>query len=123
MREGGISLAALGRSVAVAATGSLSRAAALLGVRQPIASVILAGLGRNYGTLLLHRFPRLTLTEARYDVLFRAKLLLSRTYEWGGSINTTSDLNPCSLHEGFSTAATAIPMLAAFMREHPGLTI
>jgi respiratory nitrate reductase gamma subunit len=54
-REGGISLAALRCFVAVAESGSLSRAADQLGISQPTVSVTLTGLERASGTLLLHR--------------------------------------------------------------------
>jgi DNA-binding transcriptional LysR family regulator len=80
-KEGGISLAALRCFVAVVETGSLSRAAALLGVSQPTASITLAALERNCDTLLLHRRPRLALTEAGCDMLIRARLVLSRMHE------------------------------------------
>ena len=122
-KEGGISLAALRCFVAVAETGSLSRAAALLGVSQPTASINLAGLERNCGTLLLYRRPRLALTDAGRDMLIRARLVLSRMHELEGSINTFRDLSRGSLSVGFSTPAFAMPMIAAFMREYPGIRI
>jgi DNA-binding transcriptional LysR family regulator len=65
----------------VVETGSLSRAAALLGVSQPTASITLAALERNCDTLLLHRHPRLAPTEAGRDMLIRARLVLSRMHE------------------------------------------
>jgi len=122
-REGSISLAALRCFVAVAEGGSLSRAADHLGVSQPTVSVTLAGLERAAGTLLLHRRPRLVLTDAGRDMLVRARLVLSRMQELEGSISAFRGLSRGSLAVGFSTPAFAMPMIAAFLRDHPGIAL
>ena len=122
-REGGISLAALRCFVAVAEGGSLSRAAELLGISQPTVSVTLAGLERAAGTLLLHRRPRLLLTDAGRDMLVRARLVLSRMQELEGSVSAFRSLSRGSLAIGFSTPAFAMPMLARFLRDHPGIGV
>lgn len=122
-REGGISLPALRCFVAVAEGGSLSRAAELLGISQPTVSVTLAGLERAAGTLLLHRRPRLLLTDAGRDMLVRARLVLSRMQELEGSVSAFRGLSRGSLAIGFSTPAFAMPMLAHFLRDHPGIGV
>ena len=122
-REGGISLAALRCFVAVAEGGSLSRAAEHLGVSQPTVSVTLAGLERACGTLLLHRRPRLCLSDAGRDMLVRARLVLSRMQELEGSVSAFRGLSRGSLAVGFSTPSFAMPMIAAFLRTHPGVRV
>ncbi len=122
-REGGISLAALRCLVAVAEGGSLSRAAEQLGISQPTVSVTLAGLERAAGTLLLHRRPRVALTEAGREMLVRARLVLSRMQELEGSVSAFRALRRGSLAVGFSTPAFAMPMIAAFLRDHPVISL
>jgi DNA-binding transcriptional LysR family regulator len=122
-REGGISLSALRCLVAVAEGGSLSRAAEQLGVSQPTVSVALAGLERAAGTLLLHRRPRVALTEAGRDMLVRARLVLSRMQELEGSVSAFRGLSRGSLAVGFSTPAFAMPMIATFLAAHPAIAI
>ena len=122
-REGRISLAALRCFVAVAEGGSLSRAAEQLGISQPTVSVTLAGLERAAGTRLLHRRPRLLLTDAGRDMLVRARLVLSRMQELEGSVSAFRGLSRGSLSVGFSTPAFAMPMIAAFLRGHPAIAL
>lgn len=122
-REGRISLAALRCFVAVAEGGSLSRAAEQLGISQPTVSVTLAGLERTAGTLLVHRRPRLVLTNAGRDMLVRARLVLSRMQELEGSISNFRDLSRGSLAIGFSTPVFAMPMISSFLRDHPAIAI
>jgi LysR family transcriptional regulator, low CO2-responsive transcriptional regulator len=122
-REGGISLPALRCFVAVAETGSLSRAAEQLRLSQPTVSVTLAGLERASGTLLLHRRPRVALTDAGRDMLVRARLVLSRMQELEGSVSAFRGLRRGSLAVGFSTPAFAMPMIAAFLRGNPDIAL
>jgi DNA-binding transcriptional LysR family regulator len=122
-RDGRISLAALRCFVAVVESGSLSRAAERLGLSQPTISVTLAGLERGCGTLLLHRRPRLTLTDAGRDMLVRARLVLVRMQELEASVTAFSGLHRGSLTVGLSTPAFAMPMIAALLRDHPGIAV
>jgi DNA-binding transcriptional LysR family regulator len=122
-REGRITLAALRCFVAVAEGGGLSRAAEQLGISQPTVSVTLAGLERAAGTLLLHRRPRVALTDAGRDMLVRARLVLSRMQELEGSVSAFRDLRRGSLAVGFSTPAFAMPMIGAFLRDHPAISL
>ncbi|NKC31085.1 LysR family transcriptional regulator [Roseomonas sp. BU-1] len=122
-REGRISLAALRCFVAVVEGGGLSRAAEHLGLSQPTVSVTLAGLERACGMLLLHRRPRLLLTDAGRDMLVRARLVLGRMQELESSLSAFRGLRRGSLTIGFSTPFFAMPMIAAFLREHPGIAL
>lgn len=122
-RESRISLAALRCFVAVVEGGGLSRAAENLGLSQPTVSVTLAGLERACGTLLLHRRPRVLLTDAGRDMLVRARLVLTRMQELEGSLNAFRGLSRGSLAVGFSTPFFAMPMIAAFLRDYPGMAL
>jgi DNA-binding transcriptional LysR family regulator len=122
-REGGISLAALRCFVAVADSGSLSRAADQLGISQPTVSITLTALERAAATLLLHRRPRLALTDAGRDMLVRARLVLSRMQELQESISAFRGLSRGSLAVGLSTPFFAMPMIAAFLRAHPAISL
>lgn len=122
-REGRISLAALRCFVAVVDGGGLSRAAEHLGLSQPTVSVTLAGLERACGTLLLHRRPRLLLTDAGRDMLVRARLVLSRMDELEETIRQSRDLRRGSITIGLSTPAHAMPCIAALMAAYPALRV
>lgn len=122
-REGRISLAALRCFVAVVEGGGLSRAAEHLGLSQPTVSVTLAGLERACGTLLLHRRPRLLLTDAGRDMLVRARLVLSRMDELEETIRQSRDLRRGSITIGLSTPAHAMPCIAALMAAYPALRV
>lgn len=118
-----ISLPALRCFVAVVEGGSLSRAAERLGLSQPTVSVALAGLERACGTLLLHRRPRLILTDAGRDLLVRARLVLGRMQELESSVAAFSALRRGSLTIGISSPAFAMPMIAALLRDHSGIDV
>ena len=122
-REPSVTLAGLQCFVAVMDSGSLSRAAQLLGLSQPTVSVHLATLERACGTLLLHRKPRLVLTDAGRDLLVRARLVLSRFDEFEGSVRDLRGLRRGSLAIGLSTPAFAMPLVAQFMAAHPQISV
>ncbi len=122
-RDGGISLAALRCFAAVVEGGSLSRAGEILGLSQPTISVTLAGLERACGTLLLHRRPRLALTEAGQELLARARLVLGRMEELEESVRQSRSLRRGSITIGFSTPSHAMPRIAAFMAAYPALRV
>lgn len=122
-RDGGISLAALRCFAAVVEGGSLSRGAEILGVSQPTISVTLAGLERSCGMLLLHRRPRIALTDAGQDLLARARLVLGRMEELEESVRQLGGLRRGSLSVGFSTPAHAMPRIARFLAAFPEMRI
>ena len=122
-REGGISLNALRCFAAVVEGGSISRAAEILGVSQPTISVTLMGLERACGSLLLHRRPRLALTDAGQDLLARARLVLGRMEELEETMRQSRELRRGSITIGLSTPAHAMPCIAALMAAHPELRV
>lgn len=122
-REGAISLNALRCFAAVVEGGSVSRAAEILGLSQPTISVTLTGLERACGTLLLHRRPRLALTDAGQDLLARARLVLGRMDELEATMRQSRDLRRGSIAIGLSTPAHAMPCIAALMAAYPELRV
>jgi LysR family transcriptional regulator, low CO2-responsive transcriptional regulator len=122
-REGAISLNALRCFAAVVEGGSISRAAEILGLSQPTISVTLKGLERACGTLLLHRRPRLALTDAGQDLLARARLVLGRMDELEETMRQSRDLRRGSITIGLSTPAHAMPCIAALMAAYPELRV
>ncbi len=122
-RDGAITLSALRCFAAVVEGGSLSRAAEILGLSQPTVSVTLAGLERACGTLLLHRRPRMALTEAGSELLARTRLVLGRMDELEESVRQSGSLRRGSITVGFSTPSHAMPRIAQFMAAHPALRI
>jgi DNA-binding transcriptional LysR family regulator len=122
-REGTISLNALRCFAAVVEGGSISRAADILGLSQPTISVTLAGLERACGTLLLHRRPRIALTDAGQDLLARARLVLGRMDELEETMRQSRDLSRGSIAIGLSTPAHAMPCIAALMVAYPELRV
>lgn len=122
-REGGISLNALRCFAAVVEGGTISRAAEILGLSQPTISVTLTGLERACGTLLLHRRPRLALTDAGQELLARARLVLGRMDELEETMRQSRDLRRGSIAIGLSTPAHAMPCIAALMAAYPELRV
>jgi DNA-binding transcriptional LysR family regulator len=122
-REGTISLNALRCFAAVVEGGSISRAAEILDLSQPTISVTLTGLERACGTLLLHRRPRIALTDAGQDLLARARLVLGRMDELEETMRQSRDLRRGSIAIGLSTPAHAMPCIAALMAAYPDLRV
>jgi DNA-binding transcriptional LysR family regulator len=122
-REGAISLNALRCFAAVVEGGSISRAAEILGLSQPTISVTLTSLERACGTLLLHRRPRLALTDAGQELLARARLVLGRMDELEETMRQSRDLRRGSIAIGLSTPAHAMPCIAALMVAYPELRV
>lgn len=118
-----ITLAALRTFVAVVDAGSLSRAAADLGVSQPSVSIQLAGLERACRIPLLRRRPRLDLTEAGRDLLVRARLILGRLEQFETSVDALRTLQRGRLSVGLSGPHIAMPRIASFLAAHPGITL
>jgi DNA-binding transcriptional LysR family regulator len=122
-REGAISLNALRCFAAIVEGGSISRAAEILGLSQPTISVTLTGLERACGTLLLHRRPRLALTDAGQELLARSRLVLGRMDELEETMRQSRDLRRGSIAIGLSTPAHAMPCIAALMAAYPELRV
>ncbi|ARP93512.1 LysR substrate-binding domain-containing protein [Bordetella genomosp. 13] len=122
-REGSITPGLLRAFVAIAETGSFSQAAAQLGVAQPTVSIQLTNLEQSCGVLLLHRRPRVKLTEAGCEVFLRARQILSRLDGLEAYARDMQHLERGSLAVGTSTPAFAMPLLSSFMVAQPAIAI
>jgi DNA-binding transcriptional LysR family regulator len=122
-RDGQITLSGLRTFVAVVDAGGLSRAAETLGVTQPSVSIQLNGLEEACGVRLLHRRPRLLLTDAGRDLFVRARLILARLDEFEASVSDLRALRRGRLTVGLSAPHTAMPLLAAFHDRHPSTEV
>jgi LysR family transcriptional regulator, low CO2-responsive transcriptional regulator len=118
-REGQITLSGLRTFVAVVEAGGLSRAAEVLGITQPSVTIQLNGLEEACGVRLLHRRPRLLLTDAGRDLFVRARLILSRLNEFEASVGDLRALRRGRLAVGLSAPHTAMPLLSAFLERLP----
>lgn len=118
-----VTLSGLRVFVAVAEAGSFSGAAALLGVSQPTVSVQLAALEQACGVLLLHRKPRLALTDAGQNLFARARLVISRANEFVASARGLRDMQDGQISVGLSTPNAAIPIIASFMQAYPDIRV
>jgi DNA-binding transcriptional LysR family regulator len=112
--------------VRIARTGSFSRAARDLGISQPSASRIAAGLEQDVGIPLLLRTTRgLTLTDAGAEYLARIEPLLAALDEADHAARGTGELRGTlriAVTIGFGMREV-IPRLAPFMQRHPALHI
>lgn len=122
-RDSGITLSALRTFVAVVDAGSFSKAAAGLGVSQPSVSIQLNSLERACKVLLLHRRPRLDLTEAGRDLLVRARLIISRLEEFESSLDELRTLKRGRLRVGLSGPHIVMPLIAAFVEANPSIAL
>jgi DNA-binding transcriptional LysR family regulator len=122
-RDPGITLAALRTFVAVVEAGSISKAAAEMGVSQPSVSIQIAGLERACRVPLLRRRPRLDLTEAGRDLLVRARLILARLEQFEVSVDALRTLQRGRLSLGLSGPHLAMRRIAGFLAAHPGIAL
>jgi len=122
-REREITLSGLRTFVAVAEKRSFAGAAQALGVSQPTVSVQLAALEDACGVLLLNRRPNLELTEAGAELFVRARLAVGRAEEFATSAKDLRLMQRGSLRIGMSTPHCALPIVAAFMKSYPAVTL
>jgi DNA-binding transcriptional LysR family regulator len=112
--------------VRVARGGSFSRAGRELGLSQPSASRILAGLEGEVGAALLTRTTRgVKLTEAGGDYLARIEPILDALDEADHAARGTGELRG-ALRAAMSTSFAlreVVPRLPEFMKRHPALRI
>ncbi|VTU16269.1 Cyn operon transcriptional activator [Variovorax sp. PBL-H6] len=113
--------------VAIAGTGSFTRAAEVLGIAQPTLSHQIKQMETELGAVLFDRFPRVVvLTEAGRGLLPHAQRML---VEMDAAINTVSELQGLlrgtlnvGLFHSFSRSQVS-SVLAKFAQEHPGLQV
>lgn len=122
-RGGGVTLLALRAFVAVAENRSFSEAARALGVSQPSVSVQLASLEDSCGVLLCHRKPEIALTDAGEALYTRARLVLSRVEEFEAAAGAAALAVNGRLKIGTSAPHAAMPLIAGFLRSHPGADV
>jgi LysR family transcriptional regulator, low CO2-responsive transcriptional regulator len=122
-RESAITLSALRTFAAIVDTGSFSRAAVALGVSQPSVSIQLTSLERACNVPLLHRRPRLELTDAGRDLLVRARLIISRLEEFEDSVKDLHALTRGRISVGLSGPHATMPLIASFVELHPGIAL
>ncbi len=112
--------------VAVCTTGSFTRAADHLAVTKSAASQHVSALERELGVQLLHRSTRtLALTEAGQRLLQEAKALLEqaarlaeRTRHQAAELRGVLRLTSAE-----DTAAWVAPLIAEYVRLHPGMLV
>ena len=113
--------------VAIAGTGSFTRAAELLGIAQPTLSHQIKQMETELGAVLFDRFPRIVvLTQAGRALLPHAQRML---VEMDAAINTVSELQGLlrgtlnvGLFHSFSRSQVST-VLAQFAQEHPGVQV
>ena len=112
--------------VTVCSTGSFTRAADHLAITKSAASQHVAALERELGVQLLHRSTRsLTLTEAGTSLLEEAKALLQqaqrlteRTRQQAAQLTGVLRLTSSE-----DTASYVAPLIAEYVRLHPGMQV
>lgn len=123
---GQMNLARLEQFIAVCSTGSFTRAADQLAVTKSAVSQHVAALERELGVQLLHRSTRkLALTEAGTALLEQGRALLEhaqrlaeRTRQQAARL--TGILRLTSAEE---TASRIAPLIAEYVRLHPGMQV
>ncbi len=112
--------------VAVCTTGSFTRAAEHLGITKSAASQQVAALERELGVQLLHRSTRRhTLTESGESLLTDARALLEQAQRLaektrGQAAQLTGVLR---LTSSDITATWVAPVIAEYVRLHPGMQV
>lgn len=122
-RDGAMTPGTLRNFVTIAETGSISRAAELLGMAQPTLSIQLASLEQWFGLPLLYRRPKIRLTEPGREFFIRARHALARLDDLESYTRDLRELERGRLTVGTSTPAFAMPLIATFMAHRPAIEI
>jgi DNA-binding transcriptional LysR family regulator len=112
--------------VTVCATGSFTRAAEHLSITKSAASQHVAALERELGSQLLHRSTRsLTLTESGTLLLGDARRLLDQAQQLAERARHRSAQlsGVLRLTSAEDTAAWVAPVIAEYVRLHPGMQV
>ena len=121
-----MNLARLEAFVSICTAGSFTRGAEQIGITKSAASQHVAALERELGVQLLHRSTRqLTLTEAGATLLGEARALLDQAQRLtertrGQAAQLTGVLRLTSSED---TATLVAPVIADYVRVHPGMQV
>lgn len=122
-RESGITIGAMKAFVAVAEAESFSKAATSLGIAQPTISLQITSLEQACGMPLLHRRPKIMLTDAGRELYMRARQILSRLDELEAYTRDLKVLDRGRLSIGTSTPGIAMPLIASFMAQRVAIGV
>jgi DNA-binding transcriptional LysR family regulator len=121
-----MNLARLEVFVTVCSTGSFTRAADQLTITKSAASQHVATLERELGVQLLHRSTRsLTLTEAGSTLLDEGRALLEQAQRLAERTRhqTAQLTGVLRLTSAEDTASWVAPVIAEYVRRHPGMRV
>lgn len=108
---------------AVASARSFTEAARVLGVSQPAVSMAVRGLEESYGVELLVRGRRVEPTALGQALLEAVRPLFALETEAAEILGEASGLLRGHLRVGADAPYVVVPVLAAFRRDHPGVTL
>lgn len=109
--------------VAVVEAGSFSQAARRLGLSQPAVSQRVRNFENSCGLRLLDRKAGPDLTAAGREIFHRARLVLARAEELDTTVADLRGLRAGRISFGYATPAFAIPLIARFRADHPGVVV
>lgn len=109
--------------IAVVESGSFSEAARRLGLSQPAVSQRVRNFENSCGLRLLDRRAGPELTAAGREIFHRARLVLARAEELDTTVTDLRGLRAGRISFGYATPAFAIPLIARFRAEHPGVVV
>ena len=109
--------------VAVVEAGSFSQAARRLGLSQPAVSQRVRSFESSCGLRLLDRRAGPELTVAGREIFHRARLVLARAEELDTTVADLRGLRAGRISFGYATPAFAIPLIARFRADHPGVVV
>lgn len=107
--------------VAVVEAGSFSDAARRLGLSQPAVSQRVRNFENSCGIRLLDRRAGTMLTAAGREIFNRARLVLARAAELDTTAADLRGLRAGRISLGYATPAFAIPLIARFRADYPGV--
>lgn len=107
--------------VAVVESRSFSEAARRLGLSQPAVSQRVRNFENGCGIRLLDRRAGTTLTAAGREIFHRARLILARAAELDTTAADLRELRTGRISLGYATPAFAIPLIARFCADYPGI--
>ena len=109
---------------AVATSGGLTKAAAMLNVTQPAITRQLKLLEKEHGVVLFHRRGHsLELTEAGHNLFSLSQRISRLMAEAADLITSEADLNTGNIRVGADSPYFIMDILAAFKSRYPGMNL